>query len=175
MNLDRPCTQGEAAAFARALQSFWPHPVLDQDGQSLLRNAILGTRHPADLIESALRQLQQTHASHTRPTIPEINLVARGILAGHAATTRVPAADPDATQARFLTKRETLGELANVTMTAIEARARFEHRVGRRVESLESGSMRHISSIIGIGPFTTTGQAAAGETLARGLLAEEER
>lgn len=167
MNLDHPCTKGEAGAFQRAIVRFWPQPALGEGGQEMLTEALHATRHPADLLEAAIRQLQQTHPSHNRPTIPEINAVARGILNGLAAT--APRPRPDLGH-RVLSAPEMLGKLANVTMVAAEARSAYEARTGRRLAAVESGSMRHISTLLGIGPFRITGAMPAAQDLANGFL-----
>lgn len=163
-------TQLEAMSLIRAMCRRWPHPEVDEEGQRLLAASLAATRLNVDDLEEAIRHLMAHRTSGFRPEPGEIaELVRQRILPARVDATRsLPAAG------QVVTKREMYRGLAEATAAAINGRKSLEARIGRRVEQTESGTMRHISTALAIGPVTITGREALGTDLAVELLARHD-
>lgn len=161
-------TPGEAAAIARGMVRLWPQPELDEVGIAAYATALIDAGHTADTIEAAARDLHRTRTSPWRPMPAELIEHARNHFA--AARRPAPPALPAGPGSRPTTLAETLAELARLTIEARDARNRYAHRIGHNVDRLETGSMRHVSTILGIGPTQITGRDPQATELAAELL-----
>lgn len=157
-------TPGESTAIARGMVRLWPQPELDEIGIGAYAQSLLDSGCSSDAIEAAARLLHRQRTSQWRPMPAELIAAARDA----TSAARMPAALPAG--GRETTKAETLGELSLLTITAAEARARYSARIRMSVDRVESGSMRHVSTILGIGPTTITGREPYARQLAEELL-----
>lgn len=157
-----PMTVGDASAFARGLVNYWPQPELGHNGLPLLAQTLAETGLPADAVEAAIRELRRTHGQF-RPTVADVVALARQ----HIAPARRPAALPAPGE---VSKRDAYRHLAECVGAAMRGRESMEARIGKRIATTESGSMRHISSALAIGPVTITGTEPLASELAAELL-----
>lgn len=165
-----PITPAEAVVVANMLLASWPQPELDQAGVDALAESLWETKMPHDVLDDAVRTLRRTHPGQFRPTLGgEILPVARAVLAKERQ--QYQHALPSAEEASRLRLKAThLAKLAELTLHARDARARFSARTGVPVERVESGSMRHISTMLRVGPTTITGALPHANDLAAELI-----
>ena len=165
-----PITPAESVAIAGMLLSSWPQPELDQAGTDGLAESIWETKLPYDVLDDAVRTLPRTHTGQFRPTLGcEILPLARAVLAKERQAYE-PKALPAEEASRLRQKAKHLANLAELTLEARDARARYAEQLGMRVEATESGTMRHISSMLRIGPTTITGAQPHADNLAAELI-----
>lgn len=157
-------TEAQASDLVDKLCGIWPIPHLDESAYGFHVQAFVGSGLPYDALDAAIDHLVQTHQTTQRPAVAAIASIARSRTAPERKEYRFAGASQ-----RVLDRSEMLYALADATDALLQARERYETRTGRSVRSTESGSMRHISSMLRIGPTTITGRPE-GKALCEELL-----